>query len=129
MKEFYQPKGGKKGKYALRKNTYKRIWYLIADYPYFKYIENMSVENCVAEDSFTYMADMTDGDGCKEEYTRYISAIEDAQEKIPPPYVDYIMSHIIERKQYKDMDGVSEKTLKIWLQRFIWHVAHNLGEA
>ncbi len=125
MKKFYQPKGGTKGNYTLRKNTYKRTWYLIADYPYYKYLESKSTVKGIAEDTFSYEAGR---ERSKEEYIRYIAAIEDAKEQIPPAYADHIMSHIIERKRYKDMDDVSEKTLKIWTQRFLWHVAHNLGE-
>lgn len=104
----YQPRGGKKGRFTLRKNTYRRTWYLIADYPYFKSIEY---------------------DKNAKQYEQYIKAIEDARTQIPEAYADFIMLHIIERKKYKDMVGVSERTLKLWTQRFIWHVANNMGEA
>lgn len=146
MKEYYQSKGGKRGRFALRENTYRRIWYLIADYPYFKAVQrghvdaekfskNNSIPNNgqssagvigrefrVSETVFSYDLEL-------EQCERYIKAIEDAQSKVPEMYVEYIMSHIVERKKYKEMREISERTLKIWVQRFIWHVAHNLGDA
>lgn len=123
MKEYYQPKGGKKGRFALRENTYRRTWYLIADYPYFKAVQKgQSDVTGVAEQMAIY-------DLKPSQYERYIAAIEDAQQMVPEDYVKCIMSHIIDRKKYKDMRDVSETTLKIWVQRFIWHVAHNLGDA
>ena len=138
MKEYYQPKGGKKGRFALRENTYRRIWYLVADYPYFKAIERGAADAAefskmnfaadgVAEVDFFYEDGSISLD--KSNCEKYIAAIEDALQQIPAVYVEYIMSHITERRPYKDMEGASEKTLKIWMQRFIWHVAHNLGDA
>ena len=62
------------------------------------------------------------------QYLKYIEAIEAAKKEIPEQYIDDIMSHIMEKKRYKDIEGVSEKTLKKWVQKFIWHVAHNLGD-
>ena len=154
MKKYYQPKGGKRGKFALRENTYRRTWYLIADYPYFKAVqrgqtdaiefgqessqveteEQEQSEEClgvaeivaekfkVAEQLFEYNLET-------EQCERYIMAIEAALEKVPEAYAEHIMSHIICRKKYKEMKGVSETALKIWVQRFIWNVAHNLGDA
>ena len=133
MNSYYQPRGGKKGRFALRENTYRRTWYLIADYPYFKAVRRGhadamefsksgdSQECRVSEQMFEYNPEV-------EHCERYITAIEDALEKVPPAYAGHIMSHIVERKRYRDMDGVSERTLKIWVQRFIWQVAHNLGD-
>ena len=223
MKKYYQPKSGKKGRFALRENTYRRIWYLIADYPYYKAVqrgwtdamefskENLgneileefgkgrmetdgladySRENEVLKDALNLnkgseeteavfansLEDSEDSianspgdsgdllansqdeqddqfanghesaaarfanspniaerifeyDVEQAQCERYIWAIEDAMEKVPPLYVKYILSHIINRRQYKEMDGVSDRTLKMWVQRFIWHVAHNLGDA
>ena len=132
MKEYYQPKGGKKGKFALRENTYRRTWYLIADYKYFKYIQaglTQAEHWSRTEGAAGRVADPGNGYAAeKDQISRYIKAIETAQRQVPEAYVDSIMSHIIERKKYKDIEGVSERTLKIWVQRFIWHVAHNLGE-
>lgn len=125
-KMYYQPKGGKKGQFALRENTYRRMWYLIADYPYFKWITENRPADSVREETAAYQIDCSQE---QEQLERYIEAIERAKQQIPEDYVEYIMSHIIEKKRYKDMDGVSEKTLKIWTQRFIWHVARNLGDA
>lgn len=131
MKEYYQPRGGKKGKFALRENTYRRTWYLIADYPYFKAVQRGQADaqeftqansSGIAEKMFEYNLQA-------EQCERYIKAIEAAQEKVPEQYVENIMNHIISRRQYKDMENVSERTIKIWVQRFIWHVAHNLGDA
>ena len=134
MHKYYQPKGGKQGKFALRENTYRRIWYLIADYPYFKAVRrghadalefsrNSIDENVkVSEQMFEYDLEV-------ESCELYIEAIEAALDTVPPAYADHIMSHIVERKRYRDMDGVSERTLKVWVQRFIWQVAHNLGDA
>ena len=163
MKKYYQPKGGKKGRFALRENTYRRIWYLIADYPYYKAVQRgwtdaaiFSKHNQVLEDAMAFEGEINaeelPGNGqayVKAKYVnctniaepifeydveknlceRYIWAIEDAMEKVPPLYVKYILSHIINRRQYKEMEGSNEKTLKMWVQRFIWHVAHNLGDA
>ena len=132
MKKYYQPRGGKKGRFALREYTYRRMWYLIADYPYFKAVQRgrqdssaFSLANTtrMAEAVFEYDVEL-------EQCERYINAIEAAIEVVPPEYTEYIMSHIIERKRYKDMQlAVSERTIKLWVQRFIWQVAHNLGEA
>ena len=119
MSRNLQPRGGKKGRFALRENTYRRTWYLIADYPYFKEIQR---GQAVAEQLFEYELGA-------EQCERYIKAIEAAQEKVPDEYLENIMSHIIDRKQYKEMGMICERTMKIWVQRFIWHVAHNLGDA
>lgn len=124
MMQYYQTKGGKKGKYALRENTYRRIWYLIADYPYFKHMQSQGGgRTVVKETEFGYVIQ-----GPSMQHLKYIEAIEEAKKKIPEVYVDDVMSHIMERKKYKEIEGVSEKTLKRWVQRFIWHVAHNLGD-
>lgn len=154
MKMYYHSKGGKKGKFALRENTYRRMWYLIADYRYFKCIQAGMIQaenwryqcgpavateasginpepgrvamDMAAETSAAYKSE--GGRSDMEQISRYIKAIEDALEKIPPAYADYIMEHIINRMRYKDMEGVSERTMKLWVQRFIWLVAQNLGE-
>ena len=182
MKEYYQPKGGKKGKFALRENTYRRTWYLIADYPYFKKLQEEA--GCLqtdktadalhegdagdtqvfgslqparaAESAAEYNtggnADVVESKieggnadagrkkkcGRKKlktgyepdprQFSRYIAAIEEAQQHVPAAYMDYVMDHIVNKMKYKDADGVSEKTLKIWTQRFVWYVAHNLGD-
>lgn len=155
MKEYYQPKGGKKGKFTLRENTYRRTRYLIADYPYFKWLEAYR-ENAetnpdqVAESIAEYHKDVKGiqrtgafAGGCSydpakgtagtepdpDQLYRYIAAIEQAQEYMPDEYMDHIMSHIVYKVKYKDMKGVDEKRLKIWVQRFIWYVAHYLGDA
>ena len=138
MKGYYQPKGGKKGRFALRENTYRRTWYLIADYLYFKAIErgksdaeefskiNLQGEK-VAEGNLLY--DSRNASPDRENCEKYIAAIEEAQQHIPEAYRAFVMSHITERKPYKEIEGISEKTMKIWVQRFIWYVAHNLGDA
>lgn len=141
---YYQPKGGKAGKYALRENTYRRIWYLIADYRYFKCIqagmtqsENWRSEGAAAQDKAGPVPNAAETpaayvpEGIRfdmEQISRYINAIEEALEKVPSAYADYIMEHIINRMKYKDMEGVSERTMKLWVQRFIWLVAQNLSE-
>ena len=152
MKRYYQPKGGKKGKFALRENTYRRTWYLIADYPYFKAIQRGQVDATEFSKANGFLELDEQSDICSgiarvtaeklevaeqlfeydletEQCERYIKAIEDAQKKVPDRYVENVMRHIIDRKKYKDMEKVSERTMKIWVQRFIWHVAHNLGDA
>lgn len=152
MRKYYQPKGGKAGRYALRENTYRRIWYLIADYKYFKCIQAGIAESeywrgraedqgrpygngkrypgpgtaTAAEKQAGYAAEAAEFDPAQ--ISRYIKAIEDAQKKVPAAYVDYIMEHITGRMKYKDMENVSERTMKLWVQRFIWLVARNLGE-
>ena len=124
MKRYYQPKGDKKGKYALRENVYRRTWYLIADYPYYKKTHGKEGGGTVVrETEFGYRIQ-----GPPLQYLKYIEAIEAAKKEIPEQYIDDIMSHIMEKKRYKDIEGVSEKTLKKWVQKFIWHVAHNLGD-
>lgn len=154
MKKYYQPRGGKKGRFALRENTYRRMWYLIADYPYFKAVQRGRQDartfsqynkggNCETEfansrpeihNAFANKTRMAEAvfeyDVEQEQCERYINAIEAAIEVVPPEYTEHIMSHIIERKRYKEMQlAVSERTIKLWVQRFIWQVAHNLGEA
>ena len=44
MKSFYQLKSGKMGEYTLRDNTYRRMWYLIADYPFFKAVQSGEIQ-------------------------------------------------------------------------------------
>jgi len=133
MKAYYQPRGGKKGQYALRNNTYRRIWYLIADYKYFKQLEVLQRAR-VAEAEIQYSEEKSKPTEVMQEhrqqpeYMRYICAIEKAQKEIPEEYVEDVMSHIADRRKYRDMEGVSEKTIKIWVQRFIWYVAKNLGD-
>lgn len=176
MRDFYDPRGGKKGKFALRENTYRRIWYLIADYRYFKCIQagiegaeflqrdsaaagvhtiavpqitekpvarRQGRDSCVtagtldvykeggaagvtAETPAAYRIESGRFD--MGQIDKYIKAIEEALEKVPVAYADYVMEHIINRMRYKDMEGVSERTMKLWVQRFIWLVAQNLGE-
>jgi len=160
MRDFYDPKGGKKGKFALRENTYRRIWYLIADYRYFKCIQmgikgaELLQRNSAAMDTYPFaVSQVTETPGeyreesdpkvkaqiqaayrpengmvDTEKIDKYIEAIETALEKVPEAYSEYIMEHIINRMRYKDMEGVSERTMKLWVQRFIWLVAQNLGE-
>ena len=142
MKRYYQLKGGKKGKFALRENTYRRIWYMIADYPYFKSLESgLQFANSVAENKMQF-ANSVDVDSAglanstaetaavydTGQIGRYIKAIEDALTMVPDDYTEQVLSHIVERKRYKDMGPVSERTIKMWVQRFIWQVAHNMGE-
>ena len=137
MKKFYQPRGGKKGPFALRENTYRRTWYLIADYPYYKAIQQGWIDGMVSGDRD--IKDIAESAGIAEtvfEYDvnndqceKYIWAIEEAIAEMPQLYVKYILSHIIDKRSYKEMDGISERSLKMWVQRFIWHVAHNLGDA
>lgn len=152
MKRYYQPRGGKKGKFALRENTYRRTWYLIADYPYFKAIQRGQAdalefsrgndreeteeqnEECLAivdviAEKFNVAEQLFEYDLEVEQCERYITAIENALEKMPDQYAENIMRHIIQGKKYKDMERVSERTMKLWVQRFIWNVAHNLGDA
>ncbi len=152
MKRYYQPRGGKKGKFALRENTYRRTWYLIADYPYFKAIQrgrsdavefsrendleetDEQSEECLAivdviAEKFNVAEQLFEYDLEVEQCERYITAIENALEKMPDKYAENIMRHIIQGKKYKDMERVSERTMKLWVQRFIWNVAHNLGDA
>ncbi len=132
MKKYYQPRGGKKGRFTLRENTYRRIWYLIADYPYFKAMQRGHEDARVFSqaNSFRMTEPMFEYDIGREQCERYIAAIEAAMERVPSEYIDHIMSHIVDRTKYKDMNlAVSERTIKLWVQRFIWQVAHNLGDA
>lgn len=124
MKAYYQPRGGKKGEYTLRENAYRRTWYLIADYPYYKKMQAEGAgRTVVRETEFGYKIE-----GPPLQYIKYIEAIEAARSEIPEIYRNDVLSHIIERKKYKDMEGADERTLKKWVQRFIWHVARNLGD-
>ena len=126
MKNYYQPHGGKKGEYAIRGNTYRRIWYLIADYPYFKAVQRGEIplqhfpdeRNSVTENQAVE----------RSNFDAYIEAIEKAMESIPGEYVESVTAHIMYHAKYKDFDFVSEGTLKKWVQIFIWHVAKELGE-
>ena len=90
----------KKGPYTLRENTYRRMRYLIADYDFFKAVN----------------------------FDLYVQAIENAMQAIPSEYVRPVQEHLIYRKPYAYFDYVSESTLKKWVQRYIWHVAKELGE-
>lgn len=58
----------------------------------------------------------------------YVQAIENAMQAIPSEYVRPVQEHLIYRKPYAYFDYVSESTLKKWVQRYIWHVAKELGE-
>lgn len=143
MKKYYQPRGGKKGRFALRENTYRRIWYLIADYPYFKAVQRGRTDayifsrnneadgnGAMPENGMRIAEPLFEYDVEKTQCEKYIKAIEAAMEVVPQEYLEHIMCHIIERKRYKDMKViVSERAMKLWVQRFIWHVAHNLGDA
>lgn len=126
MKNYYQPHGGKKGEFTLRDNTYRRMLYLIADYEYFKAVQRGEVELEQLKDernSTTETAAIK-----RVNFDTYIQAIEKAAEAIPSEYVEAVQMHIMHRKRYADFDHVSENTLKKWVQRFIWHVAKELGE-
>lgn len=127
MKNYYQPRGGKKGAYTLRDNTYRRMWYLISDYEYFKAVQagELSDIECLSDErnSTTEMAAIT-----RINYDQYIKAIDQAKRAIPAEYVESVMRHIHDHTKYADLDYVCETTLKKWVQRFIWHVAKELGE-
>ena len=110
---------------------------MIADYPYFKEKVKGSCYQAVEgghlqEEPSEYWMENNDRRG--DVYSnigpaqRYIAAIEAACEMIPEEYVEYVMKHITEGIRYKDIEDVSEKTLKVWTQRFIWYVAYQLGE-
>lgn len=126
MKSYYQLKGGKKGAFTLRENTYRRMWYLIADYPYFKAVQSGKVklerfkEEHYSEPEYIAVS--------KNNFNEYIDAIEEATKAIPDIYVENVLAHIINKREYLDMDYVHENTMKKWVQRFIWLVAKNLGE-
>ena len=125
-KAYYQPRGGEKGKFTLRDNTYRRMWYLIADYDYFKACQAGEIELVRLKDE---RHSPTEDEAINlTNFDEYIKAIEDAKKEIPEAYIDDVMEHIISRKQYSRCDFVHESTLKKWVQRFIWHVARNLGE-
>ena len=126
MKSFYQLKSGKMGEYTLRDNTYRRMWYLIADYPFFKAVQNGEIElkelkwvkQSVTEEKAVSLCN----------FDNYINAIEHAEKAIPEIYVKDVMAHIISNGKYRDFDCVCEQTMKKWVQRFIWRVAKELGE-
>lgn len=126
MKAYYQPRGGKKGAYTLRDNTYRRMWYLIADYPYFKALEAGALTLEEFQDERNSSTE-TEAIGCCN-FEHYIQAIEAAQKEIPEIYVEDVMAHIAGHARYADLDYVCEQTMKKWVQRFIWHVAKYLGE-
>lgn len=125
-KSYYQPHGGKLGAYTLRDNTYRRMWYLIADYGYFKRFELGELEFDAYCDELYSKPEIAAIS--KANFKTYITAIEDAQRAIPEDMVEPVMKHIVEKACYKDIYIASEGTLKLWTQRFIWHVAKNLGE-
>lgn len=126
MKSYYQLKSGKMGAYTLRDNTYRRMWYLIADYPYFKAVQNGEIElrnlkweqHSITEEKAISICN----------FDNYIQAIETAKKAIPEVYVNDVLAHIINNGRYRDFDYVCEQTLKKWVQRFIWRVAKELGE-
>ena len=114
------------GEYTLRDNTYRRMWYLIADYPFFKAVQNGEIElkelkwekQSVTEEKAVSLCN----------FDNYINAIEHAEKAIPEIYVKDVMAHIISNGKYRDFDCVCEQTMKKWVQRFIWRVAKELGE-
>lgn len=126
MKSYYQLKGGKKGAFTLRENTYRRMWYLIADYPYFKAVQSGQVKlERFKEERYSEPEAIAVS---KNNFNEYIEAIEEATKGIPDIYVENVLEHIINKREYLDMDYVHENTMKKWVQRFIWLVAKNLGE-
>lgn len=126
MKSYYQPHGWKKGPFTLRDNTYRRMVYLIADYPYFLSVQSGEV----TLEKFTDERHSRTEDEVVSIHTfdHYIKAIEDAKKGIPDIYVEDVLDHIINKKTYSHIDYVHENTMKKWVQRFIWLVAKNLGE-
>lgn len=125
MKSYYQPKG-KKGKYTLRDNTYRRMWYLIADYNYFKAVQAGEILLEQFKDEKNSVTELEAISSVN--FDHYIDAIEAAKKQIPEMYVEHVLDHIINNAKYSDLDFVCEQTLKKWAQRFIWHVAKELGE-
>lgn len=126
MKSYYQLHGGKKGAFTLRENTYRRMWYVIADYPYFKAVQ--SGETKLERFRDERHSEPEDIAVSKNNFNEYIQAIEEAAKEIPDIYVEDVMEHIIHKREYVDMNYVHENTMKKWVQRFIWLVAKNLGE-
>lgn len=122
MKNYYQ----KKGPYTLRENTYRRMRYLIADYDFFKAAQRGEIEFYQSKDERN---SATETSAIKRvNFDLYVQAIENAIQAIPSEYVRPVQEHLIYRKPYAYFDYVSESTLKKWVQRYIWHVAKELGE-
>lgn len=126
MRSFYQLKSGKKGAFTLRENTYRRMWYLIADYPYFKAVQNGEIE--IKELNWERQSETEEKAVSVCTFDNYIEAIENAQKEIPEVYVQDVLSHIIYNTNYKELKSGCERTLKTWVQRYIWHVAKEMGE-
>lgn len=126
MKSYYQLKRGKMGAYTLRDNTYRRMWYLIADYPYFKAVQSGEIE--LKNLKWEQQSETEEKAISVCNFDNYINAIEEAKKAIPEIYVKDVLSHIIDNEKYRNLDYVCEQTLKKWVQRFIWRVAKELGE-
>jgi len=126
MRSFYQLKSGKKGAFTLRENTYRRMWYLIADYPYFKAVQNGEIE--IKELSWERQSETEEKAVSVCAFDNYIEAIENALREIPEVYVNDVLDHIINNVMYRELSSGCELTLKKWVQRFIWHVAKEMGE-
>ena len=126
MKNFYQYKSGKMGVFTLRENTYRRMWYLISDYPYFKAVQSGEID--IKELNWERQSVTEEKAISLCNFDNYIEAIENAQKAIPEAYVEDVMNHIVDYVMYKELNSASEPTLKKWVQRFIWRVAKELGE-
>lgn len=126
MKNYYQPRGGKKSQYALRDNTYRRMWYLIADYYYFKAVQTGQIPLERFKDERNSITETPAIESAN--FRIYTQAIERAMAAIPSEYKEAVLSHITYHTRYADFDYVCEGTLKKWVHRFIWHVAKELGE-
>jgi hypothetical protein len=126
MRSFYQYKSGKMGEFTLRENTYRRMWYLIADYPYFKAVAEGEID--IKELNWERQSVTEEKAISLCNFGNYIEAIENAKQAIPELYIEDVMNHIINNVRYKELTSASDATLKKWVQRFIWRVAKELGE-
>ena len=134
MKRYYQLKEGKKGAYTLRENTYRRIRYLIADYPYFK---KMLAEGAgkaeLRETAFGYTLQ-----GPSLQFVKYVEAIEKARQEIPEIYADDVkcshgatIGRLNEEEQfYMRSRGISLEDAKVLqMISFIAPILENIPEA
>lgn len=121
-KDYYQ---NKRAGYNLPHNVYKKVKSTIECYDYY-----MGVYNFIGNMSETFISEKRSDDKIRAQ--QYIDAIDNALERyVPEEYqkaVFEVTARNVKHGDVIDKYGISESTLKVYKQAFVYGVAETLGE-
>jgi len=114
-----------KHKYTLPKVVYKKIFWIVRDYPQNK----VRYANCIGKAAEqdgqprgTGTSDPTERDAeIRVQLSREIDPVDKALEKIPSEYRKPVLQNCIYGKRFPDCASIA--TWKVWKRRFMYYVA------